>query len=121
MLFGNVLADRHKAQAMPVQAAEDRVVARAPGQETVCLTGDSFDDWADAAAKLERVASHKAARPVGLVELLAPQTERYCPVAVGFLADVSVDVSIRMEHQVLADQAARIGKPIGEPPGGRIE
>src|SRR6266436_4199544 len=45
----------------------------APWQEALRFAGDRLGDRPDAAAELERIAAHKAARRVGFVELLAPQ------------------------------------------------
>src|SRR6516225_2553665 len=73
MLLWQVLADRGQAKAMAVEAAEGGVMACTPGQEPLGFAGDGLGDRPDAAAELERVAAHKAARAVGFVELFAPQ------------------------------------------------
>src|SRR4029077_4013467 len=73
VFLGQVLADRHEAQAVPVETAESGMMAGAPWQEAVRLAGDRLHDRPGAAAELEGVAAHKAAHRVGFVELLAPQ------------------------------------------------
>jgi len=83
--------------------------------------GDRLDDGADAAAELIRVAANEAARGIGLVELVAPNAKRRGAVAVERLVGVAVDQGIRVEHQVAAHLAGRVGESVGEAGGGGIQ
>src|SRR5713101_6239213 len=62
MLLRQILADCRHAEPVTIEPAECGVVAFAPGQQTLGLTGNGLGHRPDAAAELKRVASHKAAR-----------------------------------------------------------
>src|SRR5438552_1074222 len=68
---------------MAVEAAEYRMMRGAPRQDALGLAHDGFHHRPGAAAELKRIAAHEAARRIGLVKLLAPQTNRRRAVAVG--------------------------------------
>ena len=70
---------------MAVEPAEHAVMVRAPGQNALLLAGDRLEHRPGAAAELDAIAAHEAARQVGVVELLAPQAGRRRAVAVGRL------------------------------------
>src|SRR5712692_6537095 len=92
-----------------------------PRQQSVGLAGNGLRHRSDAAAELKGVATHETARRIGFVELFAPETSRRRAIAVGRLVHVAVGLRIWMEHQVLADQSAGIGKPVRKAAGGRIQ
>ena len=93
----------------------------APGQPSCLRADDRLDDRADAAAELKGIAAHEIAARIGLVEFLAPQAERRAAVAVERLIDIAVVQRVRVKHQVLADQAARIGDAVGEFRRNRVQ
>src|SRR5712675_1318677 len=95
-----------------LEQAERGVVAFAPRQQALGLAGDGLGHRPDAATELKRVATDEAARGVGLVELFAPEANRRSAIAIGRLIDIAVELSVGMEHQVLADQPAGICKAV---------
>ncbi len=106
---------------MAVELAEDAVMIRAPRQNALLLADDGLEHRPCPAHELDAVAAHEAARQVGVIPLLAPQAGRRRAVAVGRLLHIAVDLRIGMEHQVLADEAGRIGKAVREAAGCRVE
>src|SRR5690242_9000862 len=96
--------------AVAVEPAEDSVMILAPGQDALLLARDRLEHRTRAAAELDAVAAHEAARQIGVVPLLAPETGRRRAIGVGRLLHEAVDLRVRMEHQVLADEAGRVGK-----------
>ena len=114
MLLRQVLADRRQADAPTDQLAEDAMMVLAPGQAAVGIADDRLGDRSDAAAELVGVAADEIAAGVGLVEFHAPQAKRRRAIAVERFLHIAEDLGVRMEHQVLADQAAGIGQPVGE-------
>src|SRR5919204_2205570 len=103
MFLRQILADCRCGEPVAVELAEDAMMIRAPGQNALGLAHDGFEHRPDAAAELDRVTTHKTARWIRLVKLLAPQAGRWRAVAVGRLFDIAVDLRVRVEHQVLAD------------------
>src|SRR5260370_29269564 len=112
VLLRQVLADRRQAEPVAIKPAERGVVARPPRQQALGLAGNGLRHRSDAAAELKGVATHETARRIGIVELFAPETGRRRAIAVGRLVHITVGLSVGMEHQVLADQSAGIGKPV---------
>src|SRR6266702_7641621 len=112
MLLRQILADGGGRNPMAVELAEDAVVVRAPRQNAFGLARDRFEHRPGTAAELDGIAAHETAGRIGIVEFLAPQAGRRGAVAVGRRFDIAVDLRIGMEHQVLADQPAGIGKPV---------
>ena len=106
---------------MAIQLAEHAVVIRSPWQDALGFARHRFEHRPGAAAELNAVAAHKPAREIGIVKLLAPQAGRGRPVAVGRLLDVTVDLRIGVEHQILADQPAGIRQPVGKAARCRIQ
>src|SRR5262249_53920566 len=114
VLLRQVLADRREPQSMAVELAKYAVMIRAPGQNALLLADDGFEHRAGAAHELDAVAADEPARQVGVVELLAPEAGRRRAITVSRLRDIAIDLRVRVEHQVLADEAGRIGKAIRE-------
>src|SRR3954465_14681401 len=92
MLLWQVLradADRH---AVTDKAAKCIVMPLAPRHQADRLGVDRLGADTDRAIELEVETAHKAARTVGLVKLLAPQTERWASMSVHRLVDIADNV-----------------------------
>src|SRR3954453_17464370 len=118
VLFRKVLADRRRGEPVAVELAEYAVVIRAPRQNALAFAHHGLEYRPDTAAELDAVTAHKTARKIGFIKFLTPQAGRRRAIAVGSLIDIAVDLRVGMEHQVLADQSARIGEPVGKTAGG---
>src|SRR5271156_845998 len=97
------------------QLAIDAVMVLPPGQAARCDTADGFAHWRGAARELKRVATNEVTGWIGFVELLAPHACHRTTAAVYLVFDVAEDLRPRVQHQILADEAAGIGKPVGKP------
>src|SRR5260370_10362083 len=73
------------------------------------------------AGEFERVTAHDAAGAVRLIELLAPDAIPRAAIAIEHFFEIAGDPRIGMEHEVLANQAAGVGKAAGEPRGRGIQ
>ena len=114
MLLREVLADRDHAGAVAKKLAIGVVVRLPPGDAARCHAGYGGHHGALAADEFERPAAHEAAAEVGFVELLAPDAVVRAAVAIHFLIEITVDLGVRVEHEVLADKAAGIGDAVGK-------
>lgn len=112
--LGQVLAQRDHGGRVAEAQGEVGMMALAPGDRR---HGEAHRRArrAGAAVHLEGVAAHEAARAVGLVELLRQQdvAERATIRRIAAVGEEAGDGGARMEHQVAADQSARIGEPVG--------
>src|SRR3954471_18082487 len=97
------------------------MMIRAPWQDALLLARDGLEHRPCTAAELDAVTTDETAREVCVVELLAPEAGRRRAVGVGRLLHKTVDLRIGMEHQVLADEARRIGEPVRETAGDRVQ
>jgi len=86
----------------------------APGQASIGIAEDRLGDGADAAAELEGIAADEIAARVGLVEFHTPEAKRWRAIAVERFLDIAEHLGVRMEHQVLAYEAAGIRQPAGK-------
>ena len=115
VLLRQVLADRRQPDAAVEQlrgrrggGPRPRAAGRPPSLTSASMTG------ADAAAELEGVAAHEAARSGRSRRTPGSRGTAAGRVAVERLVDIAVDQRIGVEHQVLADQPAGIGQAVGE-------
>src|SRR6266702_3838323 len=92
VLLGQILADRRDSEPMAVELAEDAVMIRAPRQNAILLTYDSFKHRPRSADELDAVATDEAARLVRVVKLLAPQAGRRCTVRIRRFLDIAIDL-----------------------------
>src|SRR6516165_4810992 len=110
MLLRQILADRHHAGAVAEELTIGAVVFGTPRQATDVHAIHGGHHRPLAARELECVAPYEPARTVRFVELLAPDAVPGAAITVKRLVEIAGDPRIGMEHQILADQAAGIGK-----------
>src|SRR5262249_14072672 len=93
----------------------------APGHEANRLSVYCLGSNTNGTVELKVEPAHEAAGAVGLIELLAPQAERWPAVPVHRLFHIAANVPAGVEHQVLADEPAGIREPIGKAARGRVQ
>src|SRR5260370_7088221 len=97
------------------------VVFGTPGEPAALHAMDGRHYRPLTAGEFERVTAHEPAGAVRLIELLAPDAIPRAAIAIEHFFEIAGDPCIGMEHEVLANQAAGVGKAAGEPPGPAIQ
>src|SRR5262249_17740059 len=121
-LFREVFADGDHARSALEEIAVGAVVLRSPGDTAHGHAPDSGGYRPEAADDLEGIAAHEAARAIGFVELLAHDAAARRPAvpADGLIKDPHHH-AVGMEHQILADETAAVGEPVGEQRRARVQ
>ena len=115
VLFRQVLTDNGDVERMSKVLRKLRMVVRAPGQPPRAVAVVGGGEGTEAPVDLEGVSAHEAAGEVGLVELLGYEVCAQRPhVAVDAFVERAEEDGVRVEHQVLADEAGRVGDAVGE-------
>ena len=95
------------------------MVSRSPGNGAAGVARHGGIQRSGTPGDLHVVTSNEAAAGIGLVEFLGQDAAgRWAFVAVEALLEPALSEADRMEHQVLADQTARVGEPFQIAIGG---
>jgi hypothetical protein len=122
VLLGEILADHHHAGGAIEELLVGLVMTLAPGHLARRHPPQRRRDGSVPAHGLERVAAHEPPGGVGVVELLAHETAagRTLVALEGLLED-SRHHRVGVEHEVAADEAARVGEPVRELLRARVQ